>query len=112
MTPLQPHHMFGRVSREQVIGTLKATGSTDPDVLGATRQEMAGGYKTFTWIGLICAVVGGLFCLTIIGIFFGGPFLLFGVFVWRRARSNIAAVERYADEYIASLPTRIPAATV
>jgi hypothetical protein len=110
MAPLQPHQIFGRANKQQVIGALKATGSTDPDVLGAARQEMVGGYKTVSWIGIVTIGVGVVFTITIIGIFFGVPCGLFGLFLWRRAKSNMAAVETYCDEYVASLPTRLPAA--
>ena len=35
---------FGLVTTQQVIGALKATGSTDPDVLAAAKDELAGTY--------------------------------------------------------------------
>ncbi|MCU0621011.1 MAG: hypothetical protein MUC69_05855, partial [Gemmatimonadales bacterium] len=101
---------FGRVSRAEVLGALKASGSTDPDVLLAAKEEFASRYRPLKWVGIWAIVSGALATALVILAFIGIPLLLVGVFWLRRAGQNMRTIEAAFAEHLASVTGRaVPA---
>jgi Family of unknown function (DUF5362) len=103
-----PNAALSTASKPQVIGALKATGSTDPDVLFAAKQDLLDQYKplkTMSWILIICGV---LICLTLIGAIIGVPMILLGWWLRRKCNRNIATVEAGFAEYLSSIGVKAP----
>ena len=99
-----PHAVrFGLVTRQQVIGALKATGSTDPDVLAAAKDELAGSYKPLKWFGIWGLVTGTLATALVLTAFIGIPVLIFGFWALRRAKKNMQTLESAFGEYTGSI---------
>lgn len=103
---------FGRVTKERVLGMLKATGSTDPDVLFAAKEEFSYGYRTLKWFGIWGLVTGTLATMLIIMAFIGIPVFIFGWWALRRSKQNVRVIEATFTEYLASVSGRAPAAAV
>ncbi len=91
--------LFTPVDKQWVIGTLKAMGSTDPDVLYAARAKLLAAV-TFAKVAGVGAVGLGVLLLFLPagGRWFGPPLLVAGWGLWRRGVRN-AAVEAGYDEY-------------
>lgn len=94
---------FSLMTSQQVLGTLKSTGSTDVDVLAAAKEEMIQPMKFLKFMGVWAYVTGGLACLLIIMAIIGVPLLIFGWWVRRRARANIETIETTYASYLQSL---------
>ncbi len=97
---------FSLITPEQVRGHLKASGSTDPDVLLAARDQLSAPYKPLKWFGIWGIVTGSLCCLLIIMAFIGIPLLVFGIWALKRSRKNAATIETTFNQYVASLGGR------
>ena len=69
---------FSRVTRQQIIGQLKSTASTDPDVLFAAKEALIEPVKPLRLIGLWAYITGGLMTLTIFLAVLGVPLIIFG----------------------------------
>jgi hypothetical protein len=94
---------FGIVTREQVFGALKATGSTDPDVLLAAKEEFATAYRPLRWFG-IWALVCGALCTALVQLaFIGIPLLFLGWWWLRRAKHNLGVIEAAFREHLDSV---------
>jgi uncharacterized protein DUF5362 len=103
-----PNGALSIATKPQVIGALKATGSTDPDVLFAAKQDLLDQYKplkTMSWIPIIC---GALICLTLIGAIGGVPMILLGWWLRRKCNRNIATVEEGFADYLSSIGVKPP----
>jgi hypothetical protein len=87
-----------------VIGTLKAVGSRDPDVLHAQKQKLLAPSKNLKNVSLIVMICGGVLTITVFAAFVGIPALLFGIWVWRRSTRNISEIEAAYNEYLAAHP--------
>jgi hypothetical protein len=83
----------GTTSPQEVIGKLKATQSTDPDVLFAAKTEFSAPFRQQRGTGLLLLIVGAVSSLTVVLAIIGIPVALFGAWVWRRGVSNLAIVE-------------------
>lgn len=94
---------FGLVTRERVLGMLKATGSTDPDVLLAAKEEFSYGYRILKFFGIWGLVTGVLATLLIVLAFIGIPLLIFGWWALRRSKRNVRLIESTFAEYVASV---------
>ena len=94
---------FSLVTSQQVIGALKATGSTDPDVLAAAKDELASTYKPLKWFGIWGIVTGTLATLLIITAIIGVPVLLFGIWALRRSKKNMRVLDAAFAEYTARI---------
>ncbi len=97
---------FGLVTPEMVRGALKATGSTDRDVLAAAIDQFAAPYRPLKWFGIWGMVTGALCCLLIILAIFGIPLIIFGVWAYRRAKRNAATIATEYEAYLGSLGSR------
>jgi len=95
-------------SEEAVARRLKATGSTDPDVLYAARQELAAPYERHRVVCLMIIIVGGIVCLTVVLAPIGVPAVLYGVRHHRRSRENLATIEAAHGAYVSALDSRWP----
>jgi hypothetical protein len=84
---------FNLVAPEQVLGALKATGSTDRDVLFAAKEEFAARYRPLRWFGIWALVTGALSTLLVVFAFIGIPLMILGWWWLRRARRNLATIE-------------------
>ncbi len=90
----------GTTTPQEVTGKLKATQSTDPDVLLAAKNEFAAPFRQQRGTGLLLLVVGALSSLTIVLAVIGIPVALFGAWVWRKGVSNLAIVEATYAKYV------------
>jgi hypothetical protein len=84
---------FNLVAPEALLGALKATGSTDRDVLYAAKEEFAARYRPLRWFGIWGLVSGGLATALVITAFIGIPLMILGWWWLRRARRNLATIE-------------------
>jgi hypothetical protein len=84
---------FNLVAPEQVLGALKATGSTDPDVLFAAKEEFAARYRPLRWFGIWGLVSGALATVLVITAFIGIPLMILGWWWLRRAKRNLATID-------------------
>ena len=95
-----------KLEKQQVIGALKATGSSDPDVLYARKEELLVASKSMKLLGIAPIIVGVAMSLTIIGALVGIPAICFGFFVRKRIRTNIETAESALAEYTAVLSSK------
>jgi hypothetical protein len=95
---------FTKFDKQSVIGTLKATGTRDPDILHAQKQKLLAPSNNLRMLSYILMGGGALLTLTIIVAFAGVPLALFGVWMWRFSSKNIATVEAAYSEYLSSSP--------
>jgi Family of unknown function (DUF5362) len=101
-----------KLERQQVIGALKATGSSDPDVLYARKEELLAPSRSMKLLGIVPIIVGIAMSLTIIGAVVGIPAILFGVFMRKRIGGNIHAAEAALSEYTMALQAKAHAHAV
>jgi hypothetical protein len=85
-----------------VTGALRATGSTDPDVLYAKKEELLIESRRMKFLGPFAYIVGGSMCLTIIGAVIGIPIVLFGRAVSKTVKGNIAVADAALAEFLQS----------
>ncbi len=103
------------MTRQEVIGSLRATGSTDPIVLAAAKDEMLGAVKRLRVVALLSIALGAMASLALgaadslpaIAAVAGMPLLLAGAWALWRAERNVRAVEAGFAEHTGSLPRRI-----
>ena len=96
---------FSLVTPAQVRGHLKATGSSDADVLLAARDQLSAPYRPLKWFGIWGMVTGTLCCLLIITAIIGIPLIGFGVWAYRRSKRNAATIEAAFTEYMNAIGT-------
>jgi hypothetical protein len=91
---------IAKIEREQVLGALKLTGSSDPDVLYARKEELLADSRRMKLLGVLPIVAGIAMSLTIVGAVIGVPAILFGVSVRKRIRTNIETAEAALAHYL------------
>lgn len=101
LMPAGSRNPFTKLDAQTVIGTLKATGSRDPDVLHAQKRELLAPASQLKLLGIICGVIGAFFTITVILALFGIPCMIFGWFCWSFGKKNMQAVETGYAEYLA-----------
>jgi hypothetical protein len=94
---------FNLLTREQVLGYLKSTGSRDQDVLLAAKEEFASNYRPIKWFGIWAMVCGGLMTALIVMAPLGIPLFILGIWWYRRARKNANMIEGTFNEYLGAL---------
>src|ERR1051326_6166562 len=99
---------FTKIDKQSVIGTLKATGSRDTDVLYAQKAKLLAPAKNLKLLSVICMASGAIFTITVILAIVGIPFVVFGIWLWRFSSQNIAAIDAGYAEYLASSPSSEP----
>ena len=95
---------FTKIDKQSVIGTLKATGSRDSDILHAQKAKLLAPNNNLKILSYILIGGGALLSLTVILAIAGIPLALFGIWMWRFSSKNIAAIEAGYSEYLASSP--------
>ena len=103
-----PNAALSNATKQQIIGALKATGSSDPDVLFACKQELLDQYKPLKTMSLIPMICGALLCLTVIGAFVGVPMIVLGWWLRRKSNRNISTVEEGFTDYLGSIGVKMP----
>ena len=96
---------YTTLDKQTVIGTLKATGSNDPDILHAQKEKLLAPPKQLKWLAILLIVVGAFFTVTVVLAIAGIPAILFGWWTWRFGSKNIATIEAGYAEYLASSAT-------
>jgi hypothetical protein len=92
-------HPYVRLDPQSVVGTLKATGSSDRDVLYAQKQKLLAQPKQLVMMGIILMVGGALLTLTFFAAFLGIPAAIFGWWTWNFGKKNVAAVEAGFEQF-------------
>jgi hypothetical protein len=103
---------FNLVAPAAVMGALKATGSTDRDVLYAAKEEFAARYRPLRWFGIWGLVSGGLATALVITAFIGIPLMVLGWWWLRRARGNLATIEATYATYTGQVAATLAPADV
>jgi len=105
LMPAGASNPFSPVDQQTVFGTLKETGSRDPDILYAHKETMLAPYKNLKRLAIIGGVAGGLFTITIFMAWFGIPVLIASWLLWRFQAKQVANVEAGYARYQATLST-------
>jgi hypothetical protein len=95
---------IARLDRQQVLGALKSTGSSDPDVLYARKEELLTDTRRMKMLGTLPIIIGVICTITIIGAVAGIPALIFGIVMRRRIKSNFRIADEVYAEYVGQLP--------
>ena len=103
---------FNLVAPEAVLGALKATGSTDRDVLYAAKEEFAARYRPLRWFGIWALVCGVLCTALVLLAFIGIPLFFLGWWWLRRAKRNLATIEATYATYIGQVADSLAPAGV
>ena len=105
LMPAGASNPFSTVDEQTVFGTLKETGSRDPDILYAHKETMLAPYKNLKRLAMIGAAIGGLFTIMIFMAWFGIPVLIASWLLWRFQAKQVANVEAGYARYQSSLST-------
>lgn len=92
---------------QRLLGALKATGSSDPDILYAKKEEMlveVRSRKVFAWPFIIA---GAFLTLTMIGAPVGIPVMAWGFWTKGRIKKHVAEAEAAYGQYLESLKGRL-----
>ena len=92
---------FAKLDRQGVLGTFKATGSRDSDVLHSQKERLLAQQKQFRLLGMILMVGGAFFTVTFILAIAGIPLAIFGWWLRYFGTKNIAAIEQGYADYLA-----------
>ena len=103
LMPAGATNPFSPVDQQTVFGTLKQTGSRDPDILYAHKETMLAPYKNLKRLAIIGAAAGGLFTITIFMAWFGIPVLIASWLLWRFQAKQAANVEAGYARYQTSM---------
>jgi len=102
LMPAGAPNPFTKLDKQSVIGTLKACGSRDPDVLFAHKQQLLGPAKHLKLLGYICLAGGALFTVTVVLAIAGIPLMIFGWWLLRFSKRNMGTVETGYADFLAS----------
>ena len=92
-----------KLTHQQVIGSLRATGSTDPDVLFACKEELLAETRRMKLLTIVPFIMGGILTVSLVGAIVGIPALIFGYLVRKTYKSNIATADGALAEYMQSI---------
>jgi hypothetical protein len=101
---LQQPSPFTSIDKQTVIGALKATRSTDADVLHAQKATLMQSARFPKLAGTYVIVMGILCTVTILLAIIGIPLLFLGGWMRRRGSRNLTAVEDGFKEYLSTVP--------
>lgn len=96
-----------KLSHQQVIGSLRATGSTDPDVLFARKEELLTETRRMKLLTIAPLIIGGILTVSLIGAIVGIPAMIFGYLVRKTYNNNIAIADGALAEYMQSIQSSI-----
>lgn len=94
---------FADTNSQEVTGALKATGSTDPDVLFAAKTEFGRPFRYQKMNGLIAVAAGAVTSFTAVLVVAGIPLAIFGIWYWRKGERNLAVIDAAHVQYMATL---------
>lgn len=94
---------YTKLDARSVLGMFKSTGSKDLDVLHAQREKLLAQPKQLKLLAKLLIGIGAFFTVTVVLAIAGIPSILFGIWTWRFASKNLAAVEAGYAEYTATL---------
>lgn len=94
------------VDPQDVTAKLKATGSTDPDVMFAAKTEYGRRFNFQKVTGLVAMVVGVCSCLSLVLAIVGIPVAAFGFWCWRKGVRNLVVLEATFSYYAATVTPR------
>jgi hypothetical protein len=100
LMPAGATNPFTKLDTQSVIGTLKACGSRDPDVLFAQKQQLVAPARQLKLLGYICLVCGAFFTVTVILAIAGIPFMIFGWWLLRFAKGNMRTVDTAYEQFL------------
>jgi hypothetical protein len=103
LVPAGAINPFSPVDQQTVFGTLKQTGTRDPDILYAHKETMLAPYKNLKRLAMIGYAIGGLFTIMIFMAWFGIPVLIGSWLLWRFQAKQVANVEAGYARYQASM---------
>lgn len=92
-----------KIDKQQATGALRATGSSDPDVLYAKKEELLTESRRMKFLPVFAYIVGGSMCVTIIGAVVGIPIIFFGRAVSKTIKGNVAAADSALADYLKSV---------
>ncbi len=95
--------VIAKLSHQQVIGALRSTGSTDPDVLFAKKEELLAETRRLKLLTIAPLVAGTILTVSIIGAIVGIPMLLFGFSVRKAYKHNLDITDAALAEYLQSV---------
>ena len=93
-----------KLNKQQIIGNLRATGSTDRDVLYAKKEELLVETRRLKLLGVVPIILGAILSITLVGAIVGIPMIVFGVMVRRAYNHNLATSDEALSEYLQRLP--------
>jgi hypothetical protein len=93
---------FTKLEKQSVVGTLKACGSRDPDVLFAQKQRLIAPAKHLKLLGYMCLAGGAFFTVTVILAIVGIPLMIFGWWLQYFGKGNIRTVDAAYEEFLVS----------
>lgn len=91
---------FAKLDRESVVGTLRASGSRDPDVMHAHKSALLETAKGPRLLGTVLLASGIVAALTVVLVPVAVPLMLAGWWLRRRGAVNVATVEAGFAEYV------------
>jgi hypothetical protein len=90
-------------SADEVEGVLRASGSTDADVLFAATTEFGRPFRNQKVYGFVAIGAGAALSLTVVMLPVGVPLAIAGVWFWHKGNRNAAVIESAYTAYMASL---------
>ena len=93
LMPAGSSNPFARLDEQSVVGMLKESGAKDPDILHSQKEKLLAQPKQLKLLGIISAVVGAFFTVTVFLAFVGIPIVIFGWWTWRFGQRNVQAIE-------------------
>jgi hypothetical protein len=94
---------FADTSPQELNGVLKATGSTDPDILFAAKTQFASRFVYLRGAGLLLMIVAGISCVTIVLIPVAFIVVPVGWWMWRKGKRNLAVIEGAYQAYLGAV---------
>jgi hypothetical protein len=92
-----------KLSHQQVIGSLRATSSTNTDVLFAKKEELLQETQRLKLLGIVPIVVGVILSITLVGAIVGVPMIVFGILVRKSYQHNLRVSDDAFNEYLRSI---------
>jgi hypothetical protein len=90
-------------SADEVEGVLRASGSTDADVLFAATTEFGRPFRNQKVYGFVAIGAGAALSLTVVMLPVGVPLAIAGVWFWHKGNRNAGVIESAYTAYMASL---------
>jgi hypothetical protein len=100
--PSSARNPFGPVDSSQVMATLKAAGSFDPDVLYATKRRMLAPYRDLRRLAVLGILLGSALIFVVAMTVLGLLAFVSSAILWRFQARQVANVEAGYARFLAS----------